>query len=184
MEDHQLLTLLWQCSEGAIGALAQEFGKLIYQIAHNLLGNDRDAEECVNDTYLAVWNSIPPKRPEPLRPYVCRIGRNIALNRLRSYAAQKRSGYEVSLDELAGCIPAPCTEDGLALGRAMDTWLDTLNQDNRAIFLRRYWFGDSVQDIAAAFHMKESAVSVRLSRLRDSLKAYLIKEGYYERRTE
>lgn len=180
MEDHQLLTLLWQRSEGAIGALAQQFGRLIYQIAHNLLGNERDAEECVNDTYLAVWNSIPPKRPEPLRPYICRIGRNIALNRLRSNTAQKRGGYEISLEELAGCIPAPCMEDGQALGRTMDAWLDSLNKDNRAIFLRRYWFGDSVKDIANAFNMKETAVSVRLNRLRDSLKAYLVKEGYYE----
>ena len=180
MDDHQILALLWQRAEGALSALAQKFGKLLYHVAHNLLGSEQDAEECVNDTYLAVWNSIPPNHPEPLRPYVCRIGRNIALNRLRSNTAQKRSGYEVSLDELAGCIPAPCMEDGMALGKAMDAWLDTLNVDNRAIFLQRYWFGDSVQDIAAAFRMKENAVSVRLSRLRDSLKAYLIKEGYYE----
>lgn len=127
-----------------------------------------------------MWRSIPPKRPEPLRPYICRIGRNIALNRLRSSSAQKRSGYEISLEELAGCIPAPRMEDGQALGRAMDAWLDTLNKESRAIFLRRYWFGDSVKDIAAAFSMTENAVSVRLSRLRDSLKTYLIKEGYYE----
>lgn len=180
MEDHQLLALLWQRSEDAIPALAQAFGKLLNRIAHNLLGNERDAEECVNDTYLAVWNSIPPNRPEPLRPYICRIGRNIALNRLRSNTAQKRSCYEVSLEELAGCIPAPCQEDGQVLGRAMDAWLDTLSRDNRAIFLRRYWFGDSIKDISTAFNMKETAVSVRLSRLRDSLKTYLVKEGYYE----
>lgn len=180
MDDQQILTLLWQRSENAISALAQQFGNLLYRITHNLLGNPQDAEECVNDTYLAMWNSIPPKRPDPLQPYICRIGRNIALNRLRSNTAQKRSGYEVSLDELAGCIPAPCLEDGRALGQAMDAWLDTLNKDNRIIFLRRYWFGDSVKDIAVAFSMKESAVSVRLSRLRDSLKAHLIKEGYYE----
>lgn len=180
MDDRQIIDLLWQRAEGAIPALSQKFGSLIYRIAHNLLGNPRDAEECVNDTYLAVWNSIPPKQPEPLQSYICRIGRNIALNRLRSSTAQKRSGYEVSLEELAGCIPAPCQEDGQALGRAMDAWLDTLNKESRSIFLRRYWFGDSVKEIATAFNMKENAVSVRLSRLRDSLKAYLIKEGYYE----
>lgn len=179
MEDRQILTLLWQRAEGAIPALAQKFGNLLYRIAHNLLGSAQDAEECVNDTYLAVWNSIPPNRPEPLQPYVCRIGRNIALNRLRSAAVQKRSGYVISLEELSGCIPAPCRDDGKALGRAMDAWLDTLKIESRIIFLRRYWFGDSVKDIAAAFKMKENAVSVRLSRLRDSLKAYLIKEGYY-----
>ena len=184
MEDRQIIVLLWQRSEEAIPALAQKFGHLIYQIAHNLLGNPRDAEECVNDTYLSVWNSIPPKKPDPMCPYICRIGRNIALNRLRSNTAQKRSAYEISLEELEGCISAPSRDDGQALGRAMDAWLDTLNKENRVLFLRRYWFGDSIKDIAAAFQMKENAVSVRLSRLRDSLKAYLIKEGYYERRTE
>lgn len=180
MEDHELLTLLWQRAQSAIPALADRFGKQLYRTAMNLLNNPRDAEECVNDTYMALWNAIPPKRPEPLSPYVYRIGRNIALNRLRDNTAQKRSGYELSLDELAGCMPAPCTEDGRALGRSIDAWLDTLNKDNRVMFLRRYWFGDNIKDIAAAFHMTENAVSVRLSRLRNSLKAHLIKEGYYE----
>jgi RNA polymerase sigma-70 factor (ECF subfamily) len=180
MEDHELLSLLWQRAERAIPALAERFGKGLFRISNNLLNNTRDAEECVNDTYLAVWNSVPPRRPEPLSPYVYRIGRNIALNRLRDNTAQKRSGYELSLDELAGCIPAPCTDDGRALGRAMDAYLDTLNKDNRVMFLRRYWFGDSIKDIAAAFHMTENAVSVRLNRIRNGLKAYLVKEGYYE----
>ena len=172
--------MLWQRSESALTELAKEFGRRLHQTAMNILGIREDAEESVNDTYLALWNAIPPKKPEPLAPFVYRTGRNIALNHLRHRSAQKRSGYEVSLEELAGCIPTPCMEDGRALGRAMDAWLDTLNKDNRAIFLRRYWFGDSVQDIADAFHMKENAVSVRLSRLRSNLKEYLIKEGYYE----
>lgn len=180
MEDHQIIDLLWQRSEGALSNLAEEFGALLYRMAMNLLDNPQDAEECVNDTYLAVWHSIPPKRPVPLRPYVCRINRNIALNRLRSASTQKRGGYEVSLDELAGCISAPSGGDGAALGQAMDDWLDALNKENRVIFLRRYWFGDSVKNISATFGMKENAVSVRLNRLRSSLKAYLIKEGYYE----
>ena len=185
MEDHEILTLLWQRAEGAIGALAERFGASLYRIAMNLLNNPRDAEECVNDTYMALWNAIPPKRPEPLPPYVYRIGRNIALNRLRDNTTLKRSGYELSLDELAGCIPAPCLENGRLLGQAMDAYLSTLNKTNRVMFLRRYWFGDSVKDIAKAFHTTENAVSVRLNRIRSGLKEYLIKEGYYyERRTE
>lgn len=179
MEDQKIVELYWERSETAISETQKKYGRYCHYIAYQILYSDQDAEECVNDTYLAVWNSIPPNRPEPLQPYVCRIGRNIALNRLRSAAAQKRSGYVISLEELSGCIPAPCRDDGKALGRAMDAWLDTLNIESRVIFLRRYWFGDSVKDIAAAFKMKENAVSVRLSRLRDSLKAYLIKEGYY-----
>lgn len=185
MEDHEILALLWQRAQSAIPALAERFGAHLYRTAMNLLNSPRDAEECVNDTYMAIWNAIPPNRPEPLRPYVYRIGRNIALNRLRSNTAQKRSGYELSLDELEGCIPAPCLEDGRALGQAMDAYLNTLSKENRIMFLRRYWFGDTVKDIAKAFGMTENAVSVRLSRVRDGLKAYLIKEGYYyERRTE
>ena len=180
MDDQQILALLWQRAESAIPALAHRFGKQLYLTAMNLLHNQRDAEECVNDTYMAIWNAIPPKKPEPLRPYVYRIGRNIALNRLRFNTTQKRGVYELSLDDLEGCIPAPCLEDGRALGQALDAYLDTLSKDNRIIFLRRYWFGDSVKDIAAAFRMTENAVSVRLNRLRDGLRTHLIKEGYYE----
>lgn len=179
MDDHEILFLLQQRSQHAIPALAQRFGPHLYRTALNLLGSPQDAEECVNDTYMAVWNSVPPNHPEPLQPYIYRIGRNIALNRLRSNSAQKRSGYELSLDELENFIPTPCLEDGIALGRAINAYLSRLNRENRVIFLRRYWFGDSVKDISTAFHMTENAVSVRLSRIRNGLKDYLIKEGYY-----
>ena len=180
MDDHQIIELLWQRSEKAFPAMSQRFGRLLFHTARNILDNDRDAEECVNDTYLAVWNSIPPNRPDFLQPYICRVGRNIALNRLRCAAAQKRSGYEVSLDELAEYISAPLQEDSRLLGQAMNAWLHTLNKESRFIFLRRYWFGDSIRDIADVTGMKENTVSVRLGRLRDKLHAYLIKEGYYE----
>ena len=179
MEDREIIALLWQRAEGAIPAPAERFGTHLYATAMNLLGNSRDAEECVNDTYMAIWNSIPPNCPEPLQPYIYRIGRNIALNRLRANTTQKRNGYDLSLDELEGCIPAPCLEDGRALGQAMDAYLNTLSKDNRIMFLRRYWFGDTVKSIAKTFGKTENAVSVRLSRIRDGLKDYLIKEGYY-----
>lgn len=179
MEDEKILGLLWRRAESALTALAEQFGKRLYRTAMNLLSDPLDAEECVNDTYLAIWNAIPPRRPEPLGPFVYRVGRNIALNRLRANTAKKRSGYQLSLEELGNCIPAPCLDDARALGQAMDAFLGTLSRENRVIFLRRYWFGDSVRDIAAAFHMTENAVSLRLSRTRDGLRAYLIKEGYH-----
>lgn len=178
MEDRHILKLLWQRAEQAIAAMAERFGRRLYCTALNLVNDPQDAEECVNDTYMAVWNAIPPKRPEPLAPYVYRTGRNIALNRLRANTAQKRSGYELSLDELAGCVPAPCLEDCRALGQAMDAYLDTISKSSRVIFLRRYWFGDTVKDIARDLCMTENAVFVRLSRTRDGLKQYLMKEGY------
>lgn len=180
MDDKHILALLWRRSEGAIAALVERFGKRLYLTALNLLSSAQDAEECVNDTYLAVWNSIPPNRPDPLPPYVYRIGRNIALNRLRTNTAQKRGGYVLSLDELTDWVPAPCLDDSRALGQAIDAFLDTLKKEDRAIFLRRYWFGDAVKDIAKDLSMTENAVSVRLNRIRIKLKAYLIKEGYHE----
>lgn len=178
-----ILELLWQRSEQAISALARQFGNRLYGMAKNILSSHHDAEECVNDTYLAIWNVIPPKRPEPLAPFVYRTGRNIAMNRLRSNTALKRSAYEVSLDELSGCIAGPDlweTVDARQLGRSIDAFLSTVSRENRAIFLRRYWFGDSVKDIAADLQLSENTVSVRLSRLRDKLRSYLSQEGFYE----
>lgn len=177
MEDKQIIALLWNRAENAVSALAEKFGLRLHGLAMNFLKNSQDAEECVNDTYLAVWNAIPPTKPEHLSAYVCRTARNIALNKLRSN--QKNAGV-LSLDELAGCIPAPYLEDGRALGQAIDGWLDTQNTTNRAIFLRRYWFGDYTSIIAIDLNMTESAVYTRLSRMRTQLKDYLTKEGYYE----
>ena len=183
MEDKRIIQLLWDRAEEAIDALAGRFGKLLYQIARNILSSHWDAEECVSDTYLAVWNAIPPTRPDSLTGFVCRVGRNTALNHLRSQTARKRCGdYELSLQELEATLAAPGfweTVDARALGRAIDAFLDTLPADSRILFLRRYWFGDSVKEIAALLSMKENAVSVRLSRIRDKLKTHLTKEGFY-----
>ena len=175
--------LLLQRSEKALTEMAKQYGRRLYQTALNIIGIREDAEESVNDTYLAVWDAVPPKKPEPLAPFVYRVGRNISLNRLRHITAQKRGGYDVSLSELEGCIAGPDlweTLDARALGRAIDAFLDTLTQENRVIFVRRYWFGDSVNAIALHFALTPGAVSVRLSRTRDKLKEYLIKEGFYE----
>lgn len=179
--ENRILTLLLQRSEDAIHALSQHFGRRLYQTALNILGLHQDAEEVVSDTYLALWNAIPPKKPEPLAPYVYRTGRNLALNRMRSSSAQKRGGYTVSLEELSGCIADTDLWEQLdarALGRAIDTFLSTISRDNRILFLRRYWFGDSISALAREFQLTENALSVRLSRIRNQLKQYLIKEGF------
>ena len=178
MEDKALLQLLFDRAESVFEALARRFGRRLTQIALNILGSAEDAEECVSDTYLALWNAIPPAKPDPLAPYVYRTGKNIALNRLRSQHTQKRSGYVLSLEELADCVPAPSASRDLS--RGLNDWLRTLSKQDRAIFLRRHWFGDSVKDIAKAAAMSENAVSVRLHRLKNQLKDYLTKEGYYE----
>lgn len=184
MEDKKILELLWNRAEAALEALAKKFGRRLLYTAMNILGNPQDAEEAVNDTYMALWNTIPPEKPDPLAGYVHRTGRNVALNKRRHLTAQKRnSQYDVSLDELAGILPAPSFEDLLdarALGQAIDRFLDTIHRENRILFLRRYWFGDSVKELAHTFGMSENTVSVRLSRIRTQLKAYLIeKEGFF-----
>ena len=182
MDDKTIIELLWNRIETAIDALAARFGRRLLAMARNILGSARDAEESVSDTYLAVWNAVPPHRPDPLAGFVYKVGRNQALNKRRTVLAEKRSAnYDLSLDELAGCIPGPALEETVEarmLGLAIDAFLDTVSRESRVIFLRRYWFGDSVRDIARAFGMTENAVSVRLSRTREKLRTYLNKEGY------
>lgn len=183
MEDKQIIKLLFARAENAINELSARFGKQLHRIAYNILGNPSDAEECTNDTYFALWNAIPPVSPDPLAPYVYRTGRNTALKRLHRESAQKRnSRYDVSLEELNGCLPGEDMEqviDARELGRAIDKFLEKQTKLGRYIFVRRYWYGDSIGGIANVLDMKENAVSVRLNRMRKSLKMYLKKEGYH-----
>lgn len=182
MDDRQILALLLGRAEGAISALAETYGKRLFATAQNILDSPEDAEECVSDTYLAVWNTIPPQRPDPLEGFVYKVGRNLALKKLRFRSAEKRnSRYDLSLDELSACLPGETLEDlvdARLLGHAIDRFLDTLSKENRCLFLRRYWFGDSIKELSALFSLSENALSVRLSRIRAQLKVYLIQEGF------
>lgn len=184
MDDKHILEQLWDRLESALDAIAAKYGSQLHRTAINILSSNEEAEEAVNDTYFAVWNAVPPERPNPLAGYIHKICRNISLKKLRFQKAQKRSSsYTVSLDELAGTIPDSSLEkilDARELGRAIDRFLDTLNATNRRIFLRRYWFGDSLQDLAAQEHLSINALTVRLSRLRSQLKDYLYKEGIFD----
>ena len=183
MEDRHILALLWERSEKAINALASKFGRRLYATALNILSVPEDAEEAVNDTYLAVWNAIPPANPDPLTAYVYRIGKNTAIKHLRHQTAAKRdSRYDLCLDELSQILPGPSMEDTLdakALGRCIDSFLSQLDPENRRLFIQRYWFGDSVRELSRRLHLSENTVSVRLHRIRSSLKAYLNKEGFW-----
>lgn len=166
MDDRAIISLLYARTEEALNALSERSGGGLLRMAKQILISSRDAEEAVNDTYLAIWNTIPPADPKSLTSYVYRICRNISLNLRRSRTAGKRSAYEVSLDELSECIPGPSLEDlvdARELGRAIDAFLSKESRMNRIIFLRRYWFGDAVKDIAKSLDMKESAVSVRVN---------------------
>lgn len=184
MEDRRIVALYWQRAEKALIATAQTYGGLLQSIAMNILGDHHKAQECVNDTYLALWNRIPPEKPEPLSAYICRIVRNIALNRRRDDLAQKRNcEFDLSLEELEGCLSGSSLEETVeakALGQAIDTYLSGISKENRILFLRRYWFGDSVGEAASFLGIRENAASVRLFRIRNGLREYLIREGYYE----
>ena len=183
MDDKHIIRLLFARSEDAIAAMARRFGARLHAMALNILHSGSDAEECVSDTYLAIWNKIPPEQPDTLAPYVYKVGRNIALKRLRSNSAQKRRGNcDLSLEELEDCIPdealAKITE-ARELSRAINGFLETQSKENRVIFLRRYWFGDSVAHIADALELRPGTVSTRLSRIRSALKHYLQQEGIF-----
>lgn len=185
MQDKQIIKLFFMRAEKAVDILKERYGNTLYRIAMNILGNHHDAEETTNDTYLALWNAIPPKEPDPLAPYVYRTGRNMALKRLEYLSAEKRnSSYDLSLDELGAYLPdnGINPEQAVIIQEIADSINDFLEKDstlNRYIFIRRYWYGDAVEDISKEINMKSGAVSVRLNRIKTKLKEHLIKEGYY-----
>lgn len=182
MEDQKIVDLFLARSEMAIKMLAEKYEKLLYKISFNILSNNEDVMECINDTYLGTWNAIPPAKPNPLSAFVCRITRNLSLKKYRARTAAKRnSQLEVALDELVEVISVPSAEEewrAKELGRAIDAFLETLDKENRVLFVRRYWFTDSVKDLAEVLHISENLVSVRLNRIRKQLKSYLEKEGF------
>ena len=183
LEDSKIIDLFFARSEQAIGELDNAHGAAVRKTAGNILRDRLDVEEIVNDTYLGVWNSIPPHRPEPLVSFVCRIARNQAVSRMRGVkAARRNSEFDLVLDELTEFLPADMdVEEDYAqkeLADAINRFLSTLGYDDRYLFVRRYWFADPVKEIAAAMQTKENRVSVRLFRLREKLRNTLQKEGF------
>ena len=182
MDDSNIIALFFERSERAVDELARKYGPAAKRLAGNILGDGRDAEECVSDGYMALWNTIPPERPASLGGYFCRTVRNLAAKRYRVGAAQKRNAhYDAALDELAECIAAPGdVEDELnakELAAAIDRFLDGLDYTDRYLFMRRYWYGDDLAAIADETGLAKRRVSVRLFRLREKLRNQLVKEG-------
>lgn len=183
MEDSKIVELFYERSEQAIIELSRKYDRLCKKIAKNILGNDLDAEECVNDAYLGVWNTIPPQNPNPLITYVCKIVRNTAVKKYYNNTAIKRNtSYDVSLDELENCFCELNTAEDECnlklLSEEIDNFLNTLDRENRVIFVRRYWYADSITDIAERFSMSSHNVTTRLYRIRENLKKHLRKVGY------
>ena len=182
LKDHEIIALFFERSERAITELINKYGAAIKNVASNILKDAQDAEEAANDTYLTVWNRIPPTRPKYLGAYSCRIARNLSLKRFYANTAEKRNSYyDVALDELEETIPAlstvESTYDAKELTGYLNQFLNNLSKEDRYLFVRRYWYGDKIGDIAENLNVTPHRASVRLFRLRQKLQDYLKKEG-------
>lgn len=178
MDDSEIVQLYWERSESAIAETSRKYGNYCSKIAINILENDEDAKECVNDTYFKTWNSIPQNRPSLLSTYLGKITRNLAINKYKQRSRKKRgTKVTVVLDELTECIPSA---DGIEkefevkyVANSINCFLRTLSEEDCNIFLRRYWYMDSIKDIAKCYAMSESKVKTKLFRTRKKMKNYL-----------
>ncbi|HRR76307.1 MAG TPA: sigma-70 family RNA polymerase sigma factor [Ruminococcus sp.] len=181
MDDASIIELFRKREENAITELKRKYDRLCRYVAGNILGGREDIEECLNTAYFEVWNNIPPEIPADLRTYLCRIVRNIAIKRLQYNTAGKRDARAaVPIDEIADCVPA-CADDEVdedMLAEAISRFLRAQDEKHRMVFVRRYWYGDPLSDIAQQYGMKEKTVATYLFRTRKKLKAFLKKEGY------
>ena len=183
MEDEKIIELYWKRSESAISETSAKYGGYCYSIAKNILSNREDAEESVNDTYLAAWNTMPPQRPSMLAAFLGKLTRYISLDRWKKRARLKRGGGELPLclEELADCVSGrESTEDTVLrkeLLSGINRFLEKLPPMERKVFLCRYWYLDSVQEIASRFGFSQSKTTSMLHRIRGKLNKYLEKEG-------
>ena len=181
MEDQQIIGLLFQRSEAAISVLQQKFGRLCRSIISNILPDSRDVEECLTDTYLRIWNSIPPQCPARLDSYLARIARNVALDRYDYNSASMRStNLTLAYEELTMYLPSGEKEtDAIEFRAFINRFLQGLPKVSRMMFLRRYWYGESIGELAKAFECSEEKVKSSLFRTRNKLREAMIKEGIY-----
>lgn len=183
MNDEQIIGLFFQRSELAITEAKDRYGNYCHGVAFNILRNYEDSEECVSDTFLQAWNSIPPKKPDILKSFLGKITRNLALNKHKYNTAQKRHSEhpEALAEELSGCLPecedpAQLCEDSFTVD-CLNRFLSLQKEQTRKIFMRRYWYMASIREIANDFGISESSVKMALLRTRTALKAFLEKEG-------
>jgi len=186
VEDSAIVELYWNRQEDAALRTQEKYDAYCTQISLRILGDPEDARECVNDTYAAAWDSIPPNRPENLKTYLGKLTRRISMKRWRSRDARKRGGGELalSLEELEQCIPTHISlEDQLAgkeLTEIINSFLEKLPKQQRQVFLLRYWYGCSIREISGKFGFSKSKVESMLHRTRNKLRETLRKEGYFE----
>ena len=185
MEDESIVALYWERSRYAVEETARKYGIMLHGISYRLTGNRQDSEECVNDTYLRTWNAIPPARPSAFRAWLGRIVRNLSLDRWKQSRTAKRGGdgMEVLLGELDDCVPEPHgtekTMEDQEIASLISAFLRRQSPESRIIFLRRYWYGQSVADIAAGMNCGEGKVKSSLFRTRKALRTYLEQEEVF-----
>lgn len=181
MDDERIIELYFARDEQAISETDAKYGRLCHSIAYNILNNDEDARECVNDTYVGTWNAIPPTRPSNFPAFICKITRNLSFKRIEAESRQKRSaGVLLSLDELGEALPDESIAEGVSDGdiaRFISDFLRSERADARNVFLRKYYFFDSVNDIAKRYGFSESKVKSMLYHTRKRLREFLEKEG-------
>ncbi|MBP3633656.1 MAG: sigma-70 family RNA polymerase sigma factor [Oscillospiraceae bacterium] len=183
MDDNAIVALYWARSEDAIEETNKKYGTYCWQVSYNILRNGHDADECVNDTWLRAWNALPPQRPSRLQAFLAKITRNLSLDRWEQSHTQKRGGGQTAilLSELSDCIPSSSSIDQTlsdqALSETICRWLRDQPQKSRVAFIRRYWYADSVHQVAKRIGLTESGTKSLLHRLRRNLKDYLEQEG-------
>lgn len=182
MEDSQIIQLFNERSEQAIVELSKKYGRLCSKIAVNIVKSESDVEECVNDAYLSIWNTIPPTIPKSLTAYVCQTIRNVALNRLISNQTAKRDGCaDVDFDDVLGFAEGSYDIELMVEARdfraAINSFLETLDKESRVIFVRKYFYCDSIDDIAKRFSKSDSAIGMKLTRIKKKLKKFLLQKG-------
>lgn len=184
MEDSQIVELYWARSEDAIQHTKERYERLCLSLAGRILRDDRDVEECVSEAYLRVWNAIPPERPAKFGAFLAKIVRNLALDRYDYLRAGRRNAdLELAFDELGECLPAPSgveqAADAAQAAQAVSRFLRRQPETARKLFVRRYWYGDSLETLAGAFGMSQSAVKSQLFRTRSKLREALREEEIY-----
>lgn len=184
MEDCEIVAMYWARNPDAIAATQDKYGMFCYQLAYRVLSHGEDAQECVNDTYLAAWNAIPPHRPQVLSMFLAKLLRRIAINRLRHSLSQKQGGsaVPVPLEELSQCLSGCESPENQVVARelsqAIRRFVEGLPSREQTLFVRRYFFAEPLAEIAADYAMTENHVAVMLHRTRQKLKTHLIQEGY------
>ena len=177
--DHEIVALYHARDEQAIEISQRQCGRYCYTVSMNILHSPPDAEECVNDTWVAAWNSMPPKWPQNLCAYLGKLTRNISLNRLKALRRQRRDlRMTVAFEELEDCIPAPDDTDSRTICAWLDEYLSTLSELDRKLFVGRYWYSYPVKDLAKHYGLSPNAATKRISRAREGLRVYLTERGY------